>query len=380
MKKFILIGLVLLSTTVQSQKKQYILTGDVSKVKETISKVYLSYYFNGISTQDSAVVVNGKYTLKGTLAEPTLANLRASYKADTASKTKRMMSYKKDVTPIYLENSMIKVNSLDSFANATIIGSKAHIEYKKLNSFTKPVTDKIEILSAAYNDLYKKKDQAGMKKLDEEYDKLDAEMKVKQKAFVLANLNSPIVMYAFSNFAGYSIKADEVEPIFLKVPLAIRNSVKGKEMGDKIAIAKKTGIGKPAMDFTQNDTAGVAVSLASFKGKYVLIDFWASWCGPCRQENPNVVTAFAKYNTKGFTVLGVSLDQPTGKDRWLEAIHKDNLTWTQVSDLKYWKNEVAVMYGIQAIPQNYLIDPKGIIIGKDLRGDALNEKLAELFK
>ena len=198
MKKFILIGLVLLSTTVQSQKKQYILTGDVSKVKETISKVYLSYYFNGISTQDSAVVVNGKYTLKGTLEEPTLANLRASYKADTASKTKRMMSYKKDVTPIYLENSMIKVNSLDSFANATIIGSKAHIEYKKLNSFTKPVTDKIEILSAAYNDLYKKKDQAGMKKLDEEYDKLDAEMKVKQKAFVLANLNSPIVMYSFS--------------------------------------------------------------------------------------------------------------------------------------------------------------------------------------
>jgi peroxiredoxin len=151
-------------------------------------------------------------------------------------------------------------------------------------------------------------------------------------------------------------------------------------MAAKIEIAKKTGVGKPAIDFTQNDTLGNPVSLSSFRGKYVLIDFWASWCGPCRKENPNLVAAYAKYNNKGFDVLGVSLDQPTGKEKWMKAIHDDKLTWTQVSDLKYWKNDVAVMYGIQAIPQNYLIDPKGIIVGKNLRGDELLDKLEEIFK
>ena len=113
---------------------------------------------------------------------------------------------------------------------------------------------------------------------------------------------------------------------------------------------------------------------------YSLVMVGASWCGPCRAENPNVVAAFNKYNTKGFTVLGVSLDQPNAKDKWLKAIHDDKLTWTHVSDLKYWKNDVAVQYGIQAIPQNYLIDPQGKIIGKNLRGEALNKKLEEIFK
>ena len=120
-------------------------------------------------------------------------------------------------------------------------------------------------------------------------------------------------------------------------------------------------------------------SLLDFRGKYVLIDFWASWCKPCRAENPHVVTAFKKYNHRNFTVLGISLDQPNGKERWLDAIHKDGLTWTQVSDLKFWNNSVARQYGIESIPANLLLDPTGKIVARDVYGEALEKKLMELL-
>jgi len=136
--------------------------------------------------------------------------------------------------------------------------------------------------------------------------------------------------------------------------------------------------GSQAVDFTQNDTANKPVSLSSFKGKYVLVDFWASWCGPCRKENPAVVAAFNTYKDKNFTILGVSLDQ--NRDKWLEAIKVDNLTWTHVSDLKFWSNEVAQLYKIQGIPANMLIDPNGKIIARNLRGEDLMQKLQQVLK
>lgn len=138
-------------------------------------------------------------------------------------------------------------------------------------------------------------------------------------------------------------------------------------------------VGSMAMDFTQADTSGVPVKLSSFRGKYVLLDFWASWCGPCRMENPNVVEAFNKFKSKNFTVLGVSLDRPGNKDAWVQAIKDDNLTWTHVSDLQFWQNQVAQMYKVGSIPQNFLVDPSGKIIAKNLRGAALEEKLCEVL-
>ncbi len=145
---------------------------------------------------------------------------------------------------------------------------------------------------------------------------------------------------------------------------------------DEAATAVKVGMEAP--DFTLPDPNGKMISLKSLRGKYVLLDFWASWCGPCREENPNVVKAFQQFKGKNFTVLGVSLDKT--KDQWLAAIAKDGLTWNHVSDLKFWDSSVVPLYGINAIPTNFLLDPQGKVIASDLRGDALTAKLREVLK
>lgn len=157
----------------------------------------------------------------------------------------------------------------------------------------------------------------------------------------------------------------------------VKNSFYGRFLADRIADSKIGRVGTPALEFTQTDPSGKPVSLSSFRGKYVLIDFWASWCGPCRQENPNVVLAHDRFKEKNFTVLGVSLDN--NKEKWVKAIQDDKLNWTQVSDLNHWQNAVAQKYKIQSIPQNLLIDPKGVIIAKNLRGEELQEKLCEIL-
>ena len=380
MKKILCFSVLLFAVFQVHAQEKFTIKGDVSKVSMPIAKVYLNYYADGKSTMDSSDVVDGKYSFSGSLGDPLMASLRAKYQEDPNAKTIRAISYNRDIKQLFIENAKISVVSTDSFANATIKGSKSHAEFVKWDNLMKPENQKGGELNKEYSELYKKKDQAGMDRIEAEFDKLTASKNVKNKQYLAENPSSPIAMFIFRQLAGYDINADEAEPIFLSLSEKLRSGPAGKEMAEKIEIAKKTGVGRMAMDFTQNDTLGNPVSLSSFKGKHVLIDFWASWCGPCRQENPNVVKAFNNYKDKGFTVLGVSLDQPNAKDKWMKAIHDDKLTWTHVSDLKYWKNEVAVQYGIQAIPQNYLIDPQGKIIGKNLRGEALNKKLEELFK
>ncbi len=160
---------------------------------------------------------------------------------------------------------------------------------------------------------------------------------------------------------------------------AINKSVQAEQQKAQSAAAASL-LNKPAPDFTLPDVNGNPVSLSSYKGKYVLVDFWASWCRPCRMENPNVVQAYNKFRDKNFTVLGVSLDRPDGKDAWIKAIKDDKLDWTHVSDLKFWESIVVSLYRFEGIPYNILVDPSGTIIAESLRGPDLEKKLAEVLK
>ena len=196
--------------------------------------------------------------------------------------------------------------------------------------------------------------------------------------FIKAKPASPVTPFIVYVTSPLDNDMNGLEARYAALNPAAKETHYGQEIAKLIASSKIGLEGSVAVDFTQNDTANNPVSLSSFKGKYVLVDFWASWCGPCRHENPAVVAAYNEFKNKNFTILSVSLDQ--NKDKWKQAIVADNLTWTHVSDLKYWQNEVAQLYHIQSIPANMLIDPEGKIIARNLRGDALYEALGKLLK
>ena len=380
MKKLVFAVLVLASFAANAQEAQdFTVNGSLQNIALPVNKVFYSYRADGVTVRDSVAPTDGKYSFSGKIAEPLMVTIFVRYKNDAQGKPIKMFQ-PRDYASVFVAPGAVQVSSVDSFSNVKVKGSKAHDAYLSLTEKTKPVNDKMQAASKAYSAAYQAKDSATMKTLDATFDALDLEMKEVYRGYLATNNNSPIAMYALGQMAGWDINPEVVEPIYKALSEPARATPSGKAFAEKIVTAKKTAVGAMAMDFTQNDTLDVPVSLSSFKGKYVLIDFWASWCGPCRQENPNVVKAFQTYNAKGFTVLGVSLDQPGAKDKWMKAIHDDNLTWTQVSDLKYWDNQVAKQYGIQAIPQNFLVDPAGKIIAKNIRGEELSSKLATIFK
>ena len=378
MKNILLVLLVLGSMSISAQQ-QATINGQIKSRSVVVQKVLLSYVEKGVRKTDSAEVTTGKYSFSVLLDEPKLVNFRAIYLPKNGESVKAI-NYKTDIASIFVDFGKQTISHIDSFSNTIVKGSAANQSYAILQNQLKATKKEMDALNDLYNEKYKLKDKEGMKLLDDQYEKIEERQKLIYKSFAEKNVSSPVAVYAVNLYAGYDINAADVQPVFDLLSPSLRLLPSAITLEEKINKAYNTAIGKPAPAFTQNDTLGNPIELSSFKGKYVLIDFWASWCGPCRSENPNLVKSFNAYKDKGFTVLGVSLDQPTGKEKWMKAIHDDQLTWTQVSDLKYWKNDAAVLYGVNAIPQNFLVDPNGMIIGKNLRGEALEQKLKETLR
>lgn len=371
MKKLLLF-LLIPGFSLAQTGKEFKLKGQLNLTKQA-DWVYLRYSSGDQYLTDSTQVKNGAFGFEGRIPEPTVAGLVVKYaKKEGEEKAER------EVIQLFIEPAKMELVAKDSLKGYSLTGSRGEKDFEEL--MKKQQGYDFGPLYTAYSDYQKKGDKEGMDKVEKQID--DLQNKLNEEVylgFLKSNPGSPVALFALKQYAGYDIDAAKVEPLFKNLPATEKAWPSAVAFKERIDIAKKTGIGNYAMDFTQNDTLGKPVSLSSFKGKYVLVDFWASWCGPCRRENPNVVKVFNKFRDKNFTILSVSLDQPAGRDKWLEAIHKDGLTWTHVSDLKFWDNAVAKQYGIRAIPQNFLLDPQGKIIAKNLRGEDLDVKLTEVF-
>lgn len=290
------------------------------------------------------------------------------------------VSTKKEKLPFFIENAEITITgSIDSLTTARVTGSKVQDEYQA-------VQNKLDLLDKqgmAYFRQSKDAEKAGEKAKADSlmvlseavFDQID----LQQKEFIKANPASYVSPYLLSR-VYYDMEADVLEGFLTGLSSKLDSIPTILTLKERVAKLKLVAIGQMAPDFTMNDMQGKPVKLSDIysKNEYTLVDFWASWCGPCRRENPNVVSVFNNYRSKGFGVLGVSLDADKGK--WLKAITDDKLFWNQVSDLKGWKNEAAALYSINSIPSNMLVDNTGKIIGRNLRGEKLQETIAGLLK
>ncbi len=278
---------------------------------------------------------------------------------------------------LFAEQSEITfATTMEDFTNPEISGSASQDEYDAYQAEVSVYEDELGEIWSKIKAARDSEDTENTDILEASYDEVDGRMKAFILDYAMQHNASVVGAYAVLRNAYYYDEND-LDPVVNNFDESISTSIYVEKLADRTRILKSVAVGQPAVDFSMDNADGTPVQLSSLYGKYLLVDFWASWCGPCRRENPNVVAAFNEFNEKGFDILGVSFDKDKGK--WLEAVKADSLTWHHVSDLKGWGNEAGKLYAISSIPANILLDPEGTIIAKNLRGEDLHAKLEEVL-
>lgn len=368
MKRFLLITICLLPLSLLAQSS-FSVKGSGKAYKDG-DKIFLTYRQGDQFVEDSTLVSKGSFEFKGNFKTKVRGYICRN------ENPRYTLAELSDSFYIYIEAGRIILNSPDTLNNSIISGTPLNNDYAKLYAALKPLYNKREKLSDPDN--LNPKDTTLLNRNQTKMIAVNDEITAIQFSFINTHPNSYVSLLTLSQLARNSKYLSQAEQSLNKLSTALKAMPESLEIANRIKEEKKISVGMMAKDFTQNDVNGNPIKLSAYQNKYVLVDFWASWCLPCREENPNVLAVYHQYKEKNFTVLSVSIDVFENKANWLKAIKEDQLPWVQVSDLKK-ENEAAKLYGITSIPSNVLIDPSGRIIAKDVKGKELREKMAELL-